>query len=259
MNSGFYAAATGLVARLQALDVAANNIANSGATGYKAQKAFYSSLQSQMAMPSVTLAGGASRQSPVASAISQAVNNFGVLGGARTDFTQGSLEHTDNPLNVAVDGPGFISVAGPNGTAYTRNGQLSLGPHGELLTSAGAAVLGKNGPIQVPPGEMSVGTDGAITVNGTAVDQIQMAEFDKATPPMALGASLFVAPPGVNAQPAASSTLQQGFLEGSNSNVISGSVGLVELQRGAEMLEKALTMFNNDFNKTVIEDVAKTS
>jgi flagellar basal-body rod protein FlgF/flagellar basal-body rod protein FlgG len=259
MNSGFYAAATGLVARLQALDVAANNIANSGATGYKAQKAFYSALQTQMASPSVTMASGVPRQSAAVSAINQAVNNFGVLGGARTDFSQGSLDHTGNPLDMAVNGPGFISVAGSNGTAYTRNGQLALGPHGELLTSAGAAVLGKNGPIQLPPGEMSVGSDGTISVDGTEVDQIQMVEFAKSTPPQALGASLFVAPPGVNAQPAASSSMQQGFLEGSNTDVISGTVGLVELQRGAEMLEKALTMFNNDFNKTVIDEVAKTT
>jgi flagellar basal-body rod protein FlgF len=257
VNSGFYAATTGLMARLQALDVAANNLANSGATGFKAQRAFYSTLSANMAAPTATLAGGVPRQSPATVAINQAVNNFGVLGGATVDFSAGSLDHTGNELDMAVDGPGFFTIAGPNGTAYTRNGSFTLGAHGELLTSNGDAVLGKNGPIQLPPGQVSVGSDGSITVNGKAVDQIQVAEFDKSTPPMALGASLFVATPGAPAKPAAASSVRQGFLEGSNMNTIAGGVGLVELQRSAEMLQKALTIFHTEFNRTVTEDIAK--
>ena len=258
MNSGFYAATTGLMAKMQALDVAANNLANSGTTGFKAQKEFYSAMQAQLASATATLAGGASRMSPATSAINQAVNSFGVLGGAKTDFSAGSLEHTGNDLDLAIAGPGFITVAGPSGTAYTRNGSLTLGPHGELLSSSGDAVLGKNGPIQLPQGQMSVGSDGSITVNGQDIDQIQIAEFDKSTPPLSLGGAMFIAAPGATAQAASNSSVQQGFLEASNMNTIGGSVGLVSLQRGAEMLEKALTMFNTDFNKTVIEEVAKT-
>ena len=258
MNSGFYAATTGLMAKFQALDVAANNLANSSTTGFKAQKEFYSAMQAQLASPSVSMAGGAARQTPVSNAINQAVNNFSVLGGAKTDFSAGSLENTGNEMDVALNGPGFITVAAPSGTAYTRNGSLALGPNGELLSSSGAAVLGKNGPIQLPPGQVSIGSDGTVSVNGTPVDQIQLAEFGKTTPPLQVGASLFVAAPGAAAQPAAASTLLQGFLEGSNMNVIGGSVGLVGLQRNAEMLEKALTMFNNDFNRTAIEQIAKT-
>ena len=196
--------------------------------------------------------------SPATSAINHAVNNFGVLGGAKTDFSAGSFEHTGNDLDLAIDGPGFMTISGPSGTAYTRNGSLALGPNGELLSSTGDPVLGKNGPIHVPPGQLSIGADGSITVNGQDVDQIQLAEFDKATPPIALGGSVFVAAAGATAQPAANSRVQQGFLEASNMNTITGGVGLVELQRGAEMLEKALTLFNNDFNKTVIEQIAKT-
>jgi flagellar basal-body rod protein FlgF len=259
VNSGFYAATTGLMAKFQALDVAANNLANSGTTGFKAQKEFYNAMQAQLASPSVSMAGGAARMSPATSAINQAVNSFSVLGGAKTDFAAGSLERTGSEMDVAVNGPGFITVAAPTGTAYTRNGSLSLGSHGELLSSGGAAVLGKNGPIQLPPGQVSIGSDGTISVNGAVVDQIQLAEFDPKTPPLAVGASLFMAAPGAQANPPASSSLQPGFLEGSNMNVVNGSVGLVGLQRNAEMLEKALTMFNNDFNRTAIEQIAKTS
>ena len=216
-------------------------------------------MQAQLGNPTVSMAGGAARQTPATSAISHAINNFSVLGGAKTDFSAGSLENTGNELDVALNGPGFITVAAPSGTAYTRNGSLSLGPNGELLSSGGAAVLGKDGPIQLPPGQVSIGSDGTVTVNGAVVDQIQLAEFDKSTPPLQVGASLFVAAPGAAAKPAEASTVLQGFLEGSNMNVIGGSVGLVGLQRNAEMLEKALTMFNNDFNRTAIEQVAKTS
>jgi len=262
VNSGFYAATTGLIAKMQALDVAANNLANSGATGFKAQREFYSAMQAQLATgapgATATLAGGAPHHSVVSNAINHAVNNFVVLGGSTTDFSSGSLAHTGSDTDIAINGPGFIAVSTPSGTAYTRNGSLSLGPNGELLSAGGGAVLGKNGPIQVPPGQMSIGSDGSITVNGTAVDQIQIVEFDKSTPPVALGGSLFAAAPGATATVATNSTVQQGFLEESNMNVVNGSVGLIELQRGAEMLQKALAMFNTDFNKTAIDQVAKS-
>jgi flagellar basal-body rod protein FlgF/flagellar basal-body rod protein FlgG len=242
VNSGFYAATTGLIAKMQALDVAANNLANVGTTGFKAQREFYRTLQTQLAQPGPT------------GQINQAINNFGVLGGAKTDMSAGSLDHTGNDLDAALAGPGFFTVKGPAGTAYTRNGAFLLGPHGELLTGAGDAVIGKDGPIKLPPGQVSIDTTGSISVNGTVVDQLHIAEFKDA--PNLLGATMFQAPAS-GEQPPTQSTVRQGFLEASNINSIAGGTGLVMLQRSAEMMQKALSIFNTDFNKTATDEIAK--
>ncbi len=97
MNSGLYAACAGLLARTQALDLAANNLANVNTTGYKAQiPTFTSQLASADSL----------RRNPIA----QAVNDFGVLGGSRMDLGQGSLERTGSDFDFALQGEGWFAV-----------------------------------------------------------------------------------------------------------------------------------------------------
>ena len=97
MNSSLYAACAGLRARTQALELAANNLANLNTNGYKGRVA---SFRSQLAT-----ASGALR-----SAVNQAVNNLGVLGSTRVDMAQGSLEHTGSDLDFAIQGEGWFAV-----------------------------------------------------------------------------------------------------------------------------------------------------
>jgi flagellar basal-body rod protein FlgF/flagellar basal-body rod protein FlgG len=128
MDSGFYAAFTGLVARTQALDVAANNLANVNTTGYKAQREFYSSLEASMKRGAL-------------SPLNRAVDDFGVLGGAAVDLQNGSLERTGNDLDVALEGPGFFVAQTKNGVRYTRNGGFHQTQSGQLVTAAGDPVI----------------------------------------------------------------------------------------------------------------------
>ncbi|MGH7869010.1 MAG: flagellar hook-basal body complex protein, partial [Candidatus Dormibacteraceae bacterium] len=156
MDSGFYAALTGLVAKSDALDLAANNFANISTTGYKAQHEFYHSLE---AAP-----GG-----PI-SPLTQAADNYGVLGGADMDLKPGSLKPTGNDLDVALGGSGFLVIKTGAGYLYTRNGNLHLSTKGELLSSQGDLVMGiipgkkEPGPITVPPGKITISPTGAISV-----------------------------------------------------------------------------------------------
>jgi flagellar basal-body rod protein FlgF len=258
VNSGFYAATAGLIARMQALDVAANNLANSGTTAFKSQREFYRTLQANMNPATASLAGGTPSGHPISS-INRAINNFGVLGGAKTDLSRGSLDRTGNDMDAAIDGPGFFTLETPSGTRYTRNGSFSIGPHGELLSASGDPLVGKNGPIQLPPGQVSIGAGGDISVNGKAVDQLHIAEFAQSAPPLQLGSSVFEAPAAGELPAASNSSVRQGFLEGSNMNTVTGGAGLVLIQRQAEMLQKALTIFNSEFNKTATEEVARTT
>lgn len=98
MESGTYAAYTGLLARTQALDTAANNLANAGTTGFRAQRDYFRGLLAD------------STDSYNASQVGEAVNGFGVLGGNHISLTQGQLATTGNPLDVALDGSGFFAV-----------------------------------------------------------------------------------------------------------------------------------------------------
>src|SRR6202451_262245 len=119
-DSGYYAACAGLIARTDALDVAANNLANINSTGYKAQREYFSSL----------VADGAANSNP----LNKAVNNYGVLGGARVDIAPGNMEHTSNDLDLAVEGTAFFAVQTRNGKRYTRDGNFKLSSDGQLQT-----------------------------------------------------------------------------------------------------------------------------
>ena len=153
MDSGLYAAYTGLLARTQALDTAANNLANAGTVGFRAQRDYFRSV----------LAGSAGQTS--ASQVGDAVNDFGILGGNLIDQGQGTLTATGNPLDLALNGPGFFAIQASQGVQYTRDGGFTRSDTGVLQTMQGEPVLDANGqPITIPAGALSVASDGSISV-----------------------------------------------------------------------------------------------
>src|SRR3978361_1104276 len=141
MDSGIYAAYTGLLARTQALDTAANNLANAGTNGFRAERDYFRSVLTDR----IT-------EQP-ASQVGSAVNGFGVLGGNKLDMGQGQIAPTGNPLDLALNGNGFFAVKTAQGVRYTRDGSFGRSPTGLLQTGAGEAVLDtKLQPITVPSG-----------------------------------------------------------------------------------------------------------
>lgn len=243
MDSGYYAACAGLAAQTQALELVANNLANLSTAGYRGQQATFRSL---------VAGGGAVGSNP----LNAAVNDFGVLSGSRVDLASGSLVATGNPLDVAVAGSGFLVVRTADGVAYTRNGGFHLTPTGRLVTAQGDAVLGLQGPIDLPGGAVAISADGTISVDGAVVAQLRVAEFSPATSLRALGNALYAAPAG-SELPAASSTIRQGMLENSNVSPVEGVVQLISIQRNAEMMQRALTLFDSQFNQTAVVELPK--
>lgn len=243
MNSGYYAACAGLIARSEALELAANNLANANTTAYKAQREFFRSI----------VAGGSTA---ALNSLNRAINNFGVLGGAAVDFQPGNLERTNGDFDFAIEGLGFFVVQTPAGTQFTRNGNFHLDTSGQLVTSDGSAVLGANGPVRIPPGPVSVSADGSISVKGALVGRLKVVEFQPGTQLTAAGNTRFSAPQGSEI-PATRSVIRQGMLEASNLNPISAAVDLVALQRHAEMLQKALSIFHSDFNRAAVQDLPR--
>src|SRR5579872_644462 len=138
------------VALERELDVVANNIANINTTGYKADGSMFEEFLSSSARG----AGTASRVS------------FVQDRGTWRDMSAGPIEHTGNPLDVAVSGKGFLVVQTPRGERYTRNGLFQINADGELVTSDGYQVLGDGGPIKLQrtDRQVQISADGTISV-----------------------------------------------------------------------------------------------
>ena len=249
MDSGLYAAYTGLLARTQALDTAANNLANAGTVGFRAQSDYFRSV----------LAGTENAASP--SQVGDAVNNFGVLGGNLIDQGQGALTATGNPLDLALNGPGYFAIQSNEGVQYTRDGAFLRSDTGVLTTAQGEPVLDVGGnPITVPSGAVSVGPDGSISVTtdqGSSIaGQVGVYGFPEGTALIAQGTNRFVAPDGVQAA-VVSAPVQQGSLEGANLDAVHGTMQLILMQRQGEMMQKALNVFYNDLDKTATEELGR--
>jgi len=244
MDSGYYAAMTGLVARAQALDTAAANLANAQTPGYRAEREYFRSV----------LLGPAA----VDSQLGQTVNNFGLLGGDRLNLGQGAIQSTGNPLDLAIEGEGFFQVQTANGKRYTRDGSFHRAQNGQLVTASGEAVLSASGQgIAVPPGEVTVGAGGVLSVAGGAVATVGVFTFPAGTQLTPEGADRYAAPEGAVPVVSKNAAIHQGALEAANQDVIQGSLELLVMQRQAEMMQKALTVFHTEFNKIATEDLPR--
>lgn len=243
MDSGYYAAFSGWLARSQALDVAAGNLANAGTAGYRAERDYFRS----------TILG----PDALGSQLNTTVNAFGILGGTQLDLGQGALTPTGNALDLAIQGDGFFTIRTQQGVRYTRDGQFQRAQDGTLATQTGDAVLDARGQaIRIPAGTIAVGEDGAVSVNGALAGKIAVVGFASPGSLAAEGANRYAAVDG--ARPAAATgSVRQGALETSNQDVIEGSLQLVLMQRQAEMMQKAVSLFSNDLDKTASEDLPR--
>ncbi len=244
MDSGYYAAMTGLVARTQALDTAAGNLANAQTPGYRAEREYFRSV----------LLG----PDALGSQLGKTVNNYGLLGGDQLNLGQGPLQQTGNSLDLAVEGQGFFQIQTSSGLRYTRDGSFHRSQAGTLVTANGEPVFSTTGkPIPVPPGEVSVGADGVLSVAGGAVATVGVYTFPAGTQLAAEGANRYLVPPGVVPVLSNDAAVHQGAIESANQDVIQGTLDLIVMQRQAEMMQKALTVFHTDFNKFATEDLPR--
>jgi flagellar basal-body rod protein FlgF/flagellar basal-body rod protein FlgG len=243
VDSGYYAAFTGLLARTQALDEVANNLANTNTNGFRAERDFFRN----------TVAG----PHAVDSQLNTAVNNFGLLGGNRVDLSQGQMSETGNPLDVAIEGQGFFAVQTKQGVLYTRDGSFLRSAKGVLMNDRGESVSSAQGkPITVPTGPVTIAADGTVSVNSGIVGRIGIFDFPSGTPLVPQGVSSFQAPPKT-AKLSTTAALHQGMIESSNQDVVRGTLQLVLVQRQVEMMTKALSVFDNDLDQQASQDLPR--
>jgi flagellar basal-body rod protein FlgF len=234
-------AASGMRARMESLDLLANNVANASTGGYKADREFYS----------LYVAPEAGDNDPASS--------MPVIEKQWTDFSQGLMQQTGNSLDVALSGKGFFSVQSARGTLYTRNGNFRLAPDGKLVTADGYAVRGTGGAPLTLNGSrpIVISGDGTVTQDGTVIGQLEVADFTSMGDLSKQGNNYFrLSGPAVKPAPAAGVAVQQGSLEASNSGAAESAVRLVGILRQFEMLQKAIAL-GADMSKQAIEQVAK--
>jgi flagellar basal-body rod protein FlgG len=233
MLEGLYSAAAGMNAQQQRIDGVANDLANASTTGYKHVRVGFRDLL-------YSAQGGSAGPTVLAGAGSAA----GFIGRSQE---QGALQTTGQPLDLAIQGPGFFQVKRPDGSlALTRDGSLRLDATGRLTTSDGAIVQPQ---ITVPrgtsPDELSIAADGTVRVgNGRALGRIELKTVPAPDGLQALGNNLFAATTN-SGQPTAAgtnTTIRQGALEGSNVDVGDAMVDMIDAQRSFQLASKAIQM-----------------
>jgi flagellar basal-body rod protein FlgF len=235
-------AASGLRARMESLDMLANNLANTGTNGYKNDVEFYTLFTNESADAGEL---GVTPTQPM-------------IDRHWTDFSQGLLQPTSNPLDLALSGKGLFTVTGPSGPLYTRNGSFKVSPQGDLVTAEGYPLTElAGGKIQLDPAlPVEVSADGTVSQAGQAAGQLQIVEFADRTPLLKQGNNYFRnVNPDVKPQPAAETEVRQGAVEVSNVKAPESAVHLIGILRQFEMLQKAINLAG-DMNKQAIEQVA---
>jgi flagellar basal body rod protein FlgG len=224
------------------LAVLANNLANVTTGGFKADHLeFFQSLSSPRAVGPVSPTG------PAAPLLAPPAAQ------TRTDFSPGNLRQTGNPLDVAIDGPGFFVVRGSGGAQrLTRAGSFTLSPDGTLSAPDGAAVLGSSRqPITLPDrGAIEIDTTGRVLVDGAEVGQLLVVDppRDQLTKD---GGTRFAAPPEVPLTPAPNGRVAQGFVEGSNVNAVLTMIEMIDALRVYESAQRAARSQDETLSRAV--------
>jgi flagellar basal-body rod protein FlgF len=235
-------AASGLRARMQSLDMLANNIANTSTSGYKGDSEFYSLFTSEMA-------SGESND-PAAT--------LPMIERQWTDFGQGLLEPTNNSLDFGLSGKGFFVAKGPSGPLYTRNGSFHVATNGTLVTADGYSLLDQNGqPIKAEPTvPVEVALDGSIHQRGQLLGQFKLVNFQDPSVLAKQGNTYFTNSSDEKPIDATDIQIHQGQIEGSNISPAQGAVRLVNVMRQFEMMQKAI-MISSEMSSKAISEVAK--
>lgn len=167
-----YTTLSGQIAVSKQLDVIANNIANANTTGYRAERPlFEKALKDQKALLSSSL------KKDIVAPESILTNDFVGIRGSYTDLTNGPIESTSNPLDVAINGKGFFVIQTPAGERYTRNGAFKLDSANRLVTQDGNPVMGQGGEIILKAGHSSISSDGNITVDKESVGKLRVVDL----------------------------------------------------------------------------------
>jgi len=244
VNVSLFQAGAALNANSRWQEVIAENMASGAVPGYKRQQ-----LSLEAAQAGLMPGGVSGGKSPQTFVLPKATTT--------TNFSAGEMNATGVSTDVAIDGKGFFEVELPGGTTgYTRDGEFQVNAQGQLTTKEGYPVLGQGGPIQLNPRDptpISISAGGDISQGTTSKGKLALAEFDKPGLLTQIGASYFVAHDASVQPKSGSSTVRQGYLEGSNSSTVLEMANLMTAMRGFEANQHVIQIQDDRLGKTISE------
>ncbi|OIO05079.1 MAG: flagellar basal-body rod protein FlgF [Desulfovibrionaceae bacterium CG1_02_65_16] len=260
MRESMYSALFGAMSNEVRLDTIANNLANVNTTGFKKEAyAFHDTFQ-RFATDYLT----DDRQNLHAESIwpRPYVQARPRLSDQYSDQSQGPMQVTSNPLDLAIAGKGFFKVRTPDGDLMTRNGSFRRANDGTLVTEQGFEVIAGGGTIVIPDTASKIQVDmyGRVTVDGTDVGALDIVDVSDPKGLEKAGKNLFRIKKGSRATevPIEEPNVQQGALEKSNVEVVSEMVNMMEAQRAFEISQKIMTT-TDGMESLVINKVGQVS
>ncbi|MFQ5675128.1 MAG: flagellar hook-basal body protein [bacterium] len=230
-----------MITRMAQLEAITNNLANISTNGYKREELFVNELKKQVS---------------VLNESDFTANQHIPEAGANIDFSQGALERTAGPLDIAISGDGLFTVETQNGEAYTRDGRFTLNQDGILTTFDGHPVLGEGGPVEInlqenAANEILINERGEILLAGNIVESLKIVSNEKAEDFIKIGGNLFQLRPGAEALPVENPVVKQGFLENSNVDSVREMVAMIELMHHYEVAQKMIRSQDGLLNRAV--------
>jgi flagellar basal body rod protein FlgG len=241
MIRGLWISAAALSPTTRAQEILANNLANAATGGFRQDRVAFERVVQDVGAASDATGTAAPAGTRGASGMPGVEEGLGAAPRlvTRIDPGPGPLETTDSPFHLAVSGPGYFAVQGPDGELYTRDGTLQLAPDGTLLHRSGYPLLTEGGALTVPPGgAFSVASDGTVSVNGESGGKLRVVTLSDPSSLSHAGTGLLrSAAPG---EADATSRVIQGSLEGANVDPVLAMVDMVSLLRGFEANQRAI-------------------
>jgi flagellar basal body rod protein FlgG len=234
MSHGIYAALSGAVAQMSALDQTATNVANASTAGFRAARPVFHELISK----DVGRASGGVR--------------YTAMTGTSIDTSPGQLRSTGRPLDVVPASTDFLAVGTARGERYTRAGSLTIGADGTLKSVSGDSMLGEDGkPVKIDPAtSISIAPDGSVLSNGATVGRLRVVTFARPEELQLQGAMLFDV--GTAGAPTLSKqALQVGALEDSNTSPVRGMTDLLQTSRMFEAVQRTIEAFHEADRKVL--------
>ncbi len=278
MLRGIYTGASGMIAQESRMDAIANNLANVDKTAYKKDITIFKAFP-DMVIRRINESGlgitpvGSYDSMPYVGKLGTGVEVNEVF----TEFTQGSLQRTENNFDFALEGRGFFTVMTERGERYTRDGSFTINQDGILMTHNGNPVMGENGIIRIQQNNFIVNERGEVVVNGdlsadprdvvsmanndwstpVVIDKLKIVDFENIRHIKKEGDSMYreteysgpPLPPGEH-------KVIQGFLEKSNVNIVREMVDMIEVNRSYEANQKTVTSHDQTLGK-LINEVAR--
>lgn len=275
--SNIWVSLSGQVAQQRKVETIANNVANANTVGFKKDQLVFKEHLSALTQGVEDIDVPRKEFSPADFYHSQGAENAMVaVDGSFTIFEQGTLIPTNNPLDLGLQGEGFIEVITPNGVRFTRKGNLSLSRDGEIVTDQGYKVLSSlnvsednlrdpasvgNFPsaeeriLKVPTNtKLTINNEGEILTKDGAVGKISVIEFKDKHALRKEGSSLYITPDESNiVRTNIKTNVNQGFLEGSNVNAIEEMSELIKAHRHFESIQKAINAYDSIQGKAANE------